>query len=104
MDNAYRHPALRQLARFAPKDRRLQQLDRAEGLLAEIRPETRYPFDYLCFRITGYRPEQSTTLVVDGVDVQHDLRLLIEELSRTVNQEVDQAREPVLTVEAVSKK
>jgi len=103
MDN-YHQPALKQLARFAPKDRRLQQLDRAEGLLAEIQPEKRYPFDYLCYRITGYRPEESSQLVLDGLDVRHDLRLFLEDLSRTVNQDLEQAREPVLTVEAVSRK
>jgi RNA polymerase primary sigma factor len=105
MDNAYRHPALKQLARFAPKERwRLQQIDRAEALLAEIQPETRYPYDYLYFRITGYRPEPSSALVLDGEVVRHDLRLFIEDLSRTVNQEVEQATEPVLTVEAVSRR
>ena len=102
MDISYKHPALRQLARFAPKDRRLQQIDRAEGLLVEIKDETRYPFDYLCYRVTGYRPEASTDLVLDGPDARHDLRMFVEELSRTAHQEVALAPEPVLTVEDVS--
>ena len=102
MDISYKHPALRQLARFAPKDRRLQQIDRAEGLLGEIRDETRYPFDYLCYRVTGYRPEASSDLVLDGPDARHDLRMFVEELSRTAHQPVASAPEPVLTVEDVS--
>jgi hypothetical protein len=53
MGTTYRHPALRQLkeqqARFAPKERRLEQIDRAERLLTETDPDKRYPYEYLVF-------------------------------------------------------
>jgi RNA polymerase primary sigma factor len=108
MSNSYQHPALRQLkeqqARFAPKERRIEQIDRAEQLLAEIDSKRCYPYEYLCFRITGYRPEATPALVLDGGEVQHDLRLFIEDLSGTVGQPAEQAREPVLTVDAVSRR
>jgi RNA polymerase sigma factor (sigma-70 family) len=108
MGNSYRHPALKQLkeqqARFAPKERRLEQIDRAEQLLAEIDPDRCYPYEYLCFRITGFRPENTPALVLDGRDVEHDLRLFVEDLSGTVGQPAEQAREPVLTVDAVSRR
>ncbi len=108
MDSVYRHPALRQLkeqqARFAPRERRLEQIDRAEQLLGEIEPEKRYPYEYLCFRITGFRPDGAPDLVLDGSDVRHDLRLFVEDLSRTVGQPAEQATEPVLTLEAVSRR
>jgi RNA polymerase sigma factor (sigma-70 family) len=108
MGNAYSHPALKQLkeqqARFAPRERRLEQIDRAEGLLAEIDAARCYPYEYLCFRITGYRPEGSPALVLEGKDVKHDLRLFVEDLSGTVGQTAEQATEPVLTVDAVSRR
>src|SRR4051794_28214558 len=108
MGSSYGHPALKQLkeqqARFAPRERRLEQIDRAEQLLAEIDSGRRYPYEYLCFRITGFRPEGSPALVLDGKDVLHDLRLFVEDLSGTVGQRVDQAHEPVLTVDAVSRR
>jgi len=108
MGNAYHHPALRQLkeqqARFAPKDRRLEQISRAEGLLGEIEEAKRYPYEYLCFRITGFRPDGAPALVLDGRDVRHDLGLFIEDLSGTVQQEAETAAEPVLTVDAVSRR
>jgi RNA polymerase primary sigma factor len=108
MGNAYRHPALRQLkeqqARFAPKERRLEQIDRAEKLLTEIDTAKRYPYEYLCFRVTGFRPDGAPALILDGGDVQHDLQLFVEELSGTVGQKPEQAAEPVLTVDAVSRK
>src|SRR5579883_967749 len=61
MGSTYCHPALKQLkeqqARFAPRERRLEQIDRAEQVLSEIEDEKRYPYEYLCYRITGFRPE-----------------------------------------------
>ncbi len=106
MGNNYRHPALKQLkeqqSRFAPRERRLEQIDRAELLLAEIEPKKRYPYEYLCFRITGFRPEGSPALVLEGQDVRHDLRLFVEDLSGTVGQKAENAAEPVLTVAEVS--
>jgi RNA polymerase sigma factor (sigma-70 family) len=108
MGNSYSHPALKQLkeqqARFAPRERRLEQIDRAEHLLAEIDAGRRYPYEYLCYRITGFRPEGSPALVLDGKDVLHDLRLFVEDLSGTVGQTAEQAAEPVLTVDAVSRR
>src|SRR5262245_59311385 len=107
MGSTYRHPALKQLkeqqARFAPRERRLEQVDRAERLLGEVEPEKRYPYEYLVFRITGYRPERLPDLVLEGPDVWHDLRLFVEDLSATVGQKAEQAHEPVLTVEGVSR-
>jgi RNA polymerase primary sigma factor len=108
MGSNYRHPALKQLkeqqARFAPKERRLEQIDRAEQLLAEIEPTKCYPYEYLCFRITGFRPEGSPALVLDGDDVWHDLRMFVEDLSGTVGQKAEHAAEPVLTVDEVSRR
>ncbi len=107
MSRAYRNPALKQLGdqqtRFAPRERRVEQIDRAEVLLAEIDPTKRYPYEYLVFRITGFRPENAPALVLDGDEVAHDLRLFVEELAETVTQPVEAATEPVLTVQAVSK-
>jgi RNA polymerase sigma factor (sigma-70 family) len=107
MGSAYRHPALKQLkdqqSRFAPREELIAQVDRAELLLGEIDDRKRYPFEFLWYRIKGFRPEISPDLVLDGGIIRHDLRLFIEDLSGTVGQEVEQAAEPVLTVDAVSR-
>ncbi len=108
MGSGYHHPALKQLkeqqSRYAPKERRLEQINRAEHLVREIEPEKRYPYEYICFRITGFRPERAPDLILEGRDVRHDLRLFIEELSATIGQPIEQAPEPVLTVDAVSRR
>jgi RNA polymerase primary sigma factor len=108
MGKMYRHPAMKQLkdqqTRYAPKERRLEQIDRAEQLLGEIEDVKRYPYEYLCFRITGFRPDGWPALVLEGADVQHDLRLFVEDLSATARQAVEQVTEPVLTVAEVSRR
>lgn len=108
MGTTYRHPALKQLkeqqVRIATREHRLAQVDRAESLLAEINPAKGYPYEFLCFRITGYRPDSTSLVVIPGDVVWHDLRQYIEDLSRTVSVPSDDASEPVLTVEEVGRR
>jgi RNA polymerase sigma factor (sigma-70 family) len=108
MGKMYRHPAMKQLkdqqTRYAPRDRRLEQIDRAEQLLVEIDGGKRYPYEYVCYRITGFRPEGWPALVLEGTDVRHDLGLFVEDLSATARQAVEHVTEPVLTVDEVSRR
>jgi RNA polymerase sigma factor (sigma-70 family) len=105
----FKHPALKQLTdqqvRFAPPARRQQQLARAERLLAEIEPDRQYPYQYVCFRITEFRPDSYPDLLLAGRDLEHDLPLLIEVLSRnTPALPVELIPEPVLTLEQICKR
>ena len=108
MSKTYRHPAMKQLkdqqTRYAPKDRRLEQVERAEHLLGEIEPSKPYPYEYLCFRITGYRPEGWSALVLDGTDVAARSAAVRGRPSSTVRQAVEQVSEPVLTVAEVGRR
>jgi RNA polymerase sigma factor (sigma-70 family) len=108
MGKVYRHPAMKQLkdqqTRYAPRERRLEQVERAEQLLGEIEGAKHYPYEYLCFRITGFRPDGWPALLLEGGDVQHDLRMFVEDLSATACQAVEQVEEPVLTVDEVSRR
>ena len=83
--SAYKHPALKQLAdqqvRFVPPPRRLEQMKRAERLLAEVRADKQYPYQYVCYRVTDYRPDAYPDLLISGEELQNDLGLLIAELS-----------------------
>ena len=108
MGGTYRHPALKELkdqqAQFTPRDRVLDQIDRAEQLIGEIDSTRKYPFEYLFFRITGFRPEVTTSLVLDGGGLLADLRLYVADMSASLAQPVDQVAEPVLTVPEVSRR
>src|SRR5262249_51209078 len=105
----FKNPALKQLTdqqvRFAPPARRLEQLSRAEKLLAEIEPARQYPYQYVVFRITGFRPDSYPDLLIEGRDLEHDLCVLIDVLSRsTPAVRVEGVAEPVLTLEQISER
>lgn len=46
--------------RFAPAERRFDQMNRAERLADEIVADQFYPHDFVVYRVTGYRPSASS--------------------------------------------
>ncbi len=93
-----------QQVRFAPPARRLEQVARAERLLTEIDANKVYPYQYVCFRITEFRPDSYPDLLIPGTDLENDLCRMIEELvRRTPAVPVEEVPEPVLTLEQMSK-
>jgi len=109
----YKVPALHQLAdqqvRFAPAANRQEQMVRAERLYAELDPAKDYPYQYICFRITDYRPDSLAELVIPGADLRHDLWLLIDELAKSLPRSEPMARLPespekLLTLEQISER
>lgn len=108
MHTDYQNPGIRELrdqqVRFAPREKKIEQADRAEQLLGELEPSKVYPYDYVCYRVTDFRPDSYPSLKVTGQEAIHDLRLLIEDLTDVVDLKADAAEEPVLTVEEVSKR
>ncbi len=107
MNQDYRIVAVRELrdqqVRFAPREKRLEQANRAERLMAELDRKRDYPFDFLFYRVTEVRPEQSSRIVVKGEDAAHDLRLFVEDITDSMNIRIEEAAEPVHTVEELSK-
>lgn len=108
MHTDYRVSSIRQLSdqqvRFAPRERKIEQVDRAEKLLAEIEPDRTYTYEYVCYRLTDFRPPSKPHVKMSGKDLRHDLRLMIEDLSDAADLAASSAPEPVLTVEDLSKK
>jgi RNA polymerase primary sigma factor/RNA polymerase sigma factor len=107
MNITYHSPLIRQLrdqqVRVASRDKKLEHVNRAEKLLAELDSGRSYPYEYLCYRITEYRPDTAANVAVAGKDVAHDLRLFVEDVSDSANVKVEDAGEPVHTVEELSK-
>src|SRR5436190_16681890 len=104
----FHHPAIKQLTdeqvRSAPEAIRLDQLDRAESVIATLEPGASYRVQDLCEQVTHSRPRTNGTKLIDGADAAHDLKLFVEELSESLNMPADLAGEPVLTVDDVSQK
>ncbi|MFO0881010.1 MAG: sigma-70 family RNA polymerase sigma factor [Gemmataceae bacterium] len=84
----FTQPALKQLTdqqvRFAPPARRHEQLGRAQKLLAEIDTTRSYPYQFVCYRITDFRPESYPDLLIPGSELAHDLALFVEALGGTI--------------------
>ena len=107
MHHEYQTSIIRQLrdqqVRFAPREKKVEQVNRAERLLVEIDPSKVYSYEYLCFRITDYRPDTTPSQTMPGTEVRHDLRLFVEDVSDSADIPVEQAGEQVHTVEELSK-
>ena len=107
MHTDYLNPVIRQLrdqqVRFAPREKKIEQVNRTEKLLAELDASRTYTYEYLCYRITDFRPESFPNLKMTGEAAGHDLRLLVEDLSDAADLPASKAGERVLTVEELSK-
>ncbi|HZL88378.1 MAG TPA: sigma-70 family RNA polymerase sigma factor [Pirellulaceae bacterium] len=107
MHTTYMNSVLKQLCdqqvRFAPREKKLEQANRAERLLAELDKSRDYSYEYLCYRITDYRPEASPKVTMSGQEAIHDLRLFVEDVWDAANVHVEDVGEPVHTVDELSK-
>ena len=107
MHSTYKNPGLRllrdQQVKFAPRERRIEQIVRAENLLSEIDPKRTYTYEYLCYRITDFRPNTYPDLKITGREAQHDLPLFVEDLSDSADIPAHDAGERVLSVEELGK-
>ena len=92
----------RQMAEFTPHDVRVTQIAAAEELLHSLDAAKAYPLDFVVFRITGYRPKGEVKGdLLTGLALQHDLGLLIEQVSETLDVRTDTLAEPVLDIDSV---
>jgi len=107
MNTGYNSTLIKQLrdqqVRVASREKKLEHVNRAEKFLAELDPDRSYPYEYLCYRITEYRPEAAAAVALTGKDVAHDLRLFVEDVSDSADVRAEEAGEPVHTTEELSK-
>ncbi|HEV8605929.1 MAG TPA: sigma-70 family RNA polymerase sigma factor [Tepidisphaeraceae bacterium] len=100
----FRLDSLAQLSRqmaFAPQEVRSAQIAAAEDLLYLIDPARAYPIEFVIYKITGYRPRGAQRELLTGMALQHDLGLLIEQVSVTLETHTAHVTEPVLCIEDV---
>ncbi len=106
MRTNYRSDAMRALrdqqVRYAPRDRKVSQIEAAEKLWGELEPSRRYSFEYICFRVTGYRPEAMPPATLTGEEARHDLLLLIEDLSDSADLRPEELSQPVYTIDQLA--
>jgi len=107
MHTDYLNPVIRQLrdqqVKYAPREKKIEQANQAEKLLAELDPQGKYTYGYVCYRITNFRPEVHRNVVLSGQDALHDLRLFVEDVSEAAALPAEAAGERVLTIEELAR-
>lgn len=88
---------------YTPESVREEQLLNIERLIYEMAGEVDYPYEYVCYKITGYRPQGGVGAPFPGEQLRTDLCRLLGRLSETVNTPATRQPEPVYTVEEVEK-
>lgn len=92
-----------QQVRYISNAKRQQQIANAQKLIEEIDGSREYPYEYVCFKLTGYRPENSSAGLFTGADLKHDLALFVNKLERSLPPTpIELFAEPMLTLEEVS--
>ncbi len=101
-------PGLAQLLfqlRYTPQKKRRKQLDAAEKLFGIIEKDKEYPFEFVCFRITGFHLKSAVgSELIKGADLLEDLRVFISKLSGQLAQPVSEQGEKVYTLEELAEK
>lgn len=70
----------RQLA-FAPEPALRRHMEAAEALSADLDRGATYPFEFVQWRVTGYRAENPTLDSIDGATLQGELAAFVQRLS-----------------------
>jgi len=85
--------------RFAPRSQKEKQLNAAEKLLSDVDKEKKYPLEFVCFRITEYRPRDAETgKFISGKDLADDLQVFINRLSGQLALAAAKQHEKVYTI------
>lgn len=99
-------PSLAQLLRqlkFTPQEKRRNQLDSAEELFGIIEKDKEYPFEFVCFRITGFHLKSAIgSEIIKGENLLEDLRIFISKLSGQIARTLPEVNEKVYTYEELA--
>jgi len=89
--------------RFTPEVKRRAQLEAAERFYCLVDPEKQYPYDFVCFHITGFQPKSNLEPeVIAGRDLLDDLQVFISKLSGRLALPAALAGEKVHTIEELA--
>ncbi len=104
---SFRSEALEDLTRqllFTPAHRRREHLDRIEELYWRVDPDRTYPWDYLVYQITSFRPASAEPTNIVGRAVRADLVSMGERLSDSLDEDIGDYDPPPLDVDAVCRR
>jgi RNA polymerase primary sigma factor len=89
--------------RFTPVKKRQKELDALEKLFAIIEPDKEYPFDFVHFRITGFKPKTvQEQQLIKGDQLLEDLRIFISKLSSRLARPAVEQEEKIYTIQELA--
>jgi RNA polymerase sigma factor (sigma-70 family) len=89
--------------RFTPAQKRRKQLDSTEKLLAIIEADKEYPIEFVCYRITGFRPKAvAGQQLIKGDELADDLQIFVSKLSSQLARPVSEQDQKVYTIEELA--
>ncbi len=97
--------------KFTPPGKRHKQLASAEKLFAIIDKDKEYPFEFVCFKITGYRPKDRSARgepvepaqeLIKGSDLAEDLPIFIAKLSAQLSPLASWQQEKVYDIQQLA--
>ncbi len=104
----YKNADLAQLAHqltLSPRRQRSSQIAGAERLLEIVEPHRTYPYDFVCYHLTRYRPlKPSGRSILKGRSLIADLVRLIEHLTQSAGFLTSSLSEPFLSLEQLRKR
>ena len=90
--------------KFTPEKKRLKQLDNAEKLFTIIDRDKEYPFEFVCFRITGFHPTgPGADELIKGDILLDDLQVFISSLSSQLARPVEEQDQKIYTIGELAK-
>jgi len=90
--------------RFTPEAQRQKQVESVEELIGIIEKDKEYPFEFVCFKITGYHPKgKSGSELIKGQALIDDLRFFISELSGQLGNYAEEQDEKVYVISELAK-
>ena len=91
-------------AQYAPPAKRLSQLNACDTLIRIIKPDRTYPYDFVCFHLTGYHPRPASTqsAMLSYADLLHDIPLYAATLSQSMHLLAKDVSQKMYTLEQLA--
>ncbi len=89
--------------KFAPQKQRRRQLDGAERLLGLIERDKQYPYEFVCYTITGFRPAGAEPhRLLEGSELAEDIQIFISRLSGLLSMVASEQGQVIYTTEELA--
>lgn len=90
---------------ISPRRLRVEQLNGIENLLGLVEEGSSYPYDFVCYHITGYRKRSNEAeFSIPGKAMVADLVTMAEVISRKANMSFEEITEPYLSQPQVAER